>query len=225
MKNQLHLFTKPAIAYTRTSTSRQQISHEAQRKAIADFCEREGFHIADHFQDFASGTNTKRPGLLAAIESAVETGAPILVLRIDRLSRSVAHISQLLNSKVQFVAVETGFQADSFVLTIMAAVAEHEHKRISARLKECFSVLREQGVILGQPKEVLDKARLKANETNRAKGDATKDRYKEIFKLIRSEGITSIRKTAERLETLNIPTPTGKQKWSLRTTSRIMKSL
>jgi len=225
MKNQLHLLTKPAIAYTRTSTSQQQISHEAQQQAINAFCEREGYHIDRSFCDFASGTNTKRPGLLAAIEQAKKTGAPILVLRIDRLSRSVSHISQLLNSKVQFVAVETGFQADSFVLTIMAAVAEHEHKRISKRLKECFSVLREQGVVLGQPKEVLDKARLKSIKTNRAKGDATKDRYREVFKLIKSEGITSIRKTAERLEVLNIPTPRGKQKWSLRTTSRLMKSL
>ena len=225
MKNQLHLFTKPAIAYTRTSTSQQQISHEAQLKAIADFCEREGLHLDSHFQDFASGTKTKRPGLMAAIETAKKTGSPILVLRIDRLSRSVAHISQLLNSQVQFVAVETGFQADSFVLTIMAAVAEHEHKRISKRLKECFSVLKAQGRELGQPKEVLDEARLKSNETCRAKGDATKARYKEIFQLIRGEGITSIRKTAERLETLNIPTPTGKKKWSLCTTSRMMKSL
>ena len=92
-------------------------------------------------------------------------------------------------------------------------------------IKEGLARAKARGVKIGQPKAVLDAARLKANETCRAKGDATKARYKEIFKLIRSEGITSIRKTAERLETLNIPTPTGKQKWSLRTTSRIMKSI
>lgn len=210
------------IAYTRTSTKDQKISHKAQLDAIQTFASNENWIVEKHFSDFASGKDDNREGLLKAIAYANKTRCQVLVLRMDRLGRKLSTLASFLESNIQFVFVEQGMKADKFVLSIMACVAEHEANMISLRTKQALAKLKEQGVQLGNPK--MNKVALLGMQRRREQGQETIDRYASIIKVIRSEGITSIRKTAARLEELGIKTPTGKSNWSLRTTSRLIKS-
>lgn len=51
--------------------------------------------------------------------------AVLLIARLDRLARNVAFIANLMNSDVEFVAVDMP-QANRLTIHILAAVAEHE---------------------------------------------------------------------------------------------------
>ena len=75
---------------------------------------------------------TKRPGLAAAILDARKRKCPVVVARLDRLSRDVHFISGLMAEKVPFVVTAFGLDVDPFMLHIYAAVAQKERALISS---------------------------------------------------------------------------------------------
>src|SRR3954467_14167799 len=130
--------TIQAVAYVRVSTSQQGKSGlgiEAQRAAIARFCEAEGYEVeAEHVEvETGKGADAleRRPQLAAALARARRLKGPIIVAKLDRLSRDVHFISGLMSQRVPFV----GADADPFMLHIYAAFAERERAIISARTK------------------------------------------------------------------------------------------
>src|SRR6516162_5151825 len=95
--------TAPIIAYYRVSTERQGRSGlglEAQRQAIARFAANEAMHVAHEFEEIETGKGSdaldKRPKLKAALDAAKKLKAPIVVAKLDRLSRDVHFISGLM---------------------------------------------------------------------------------------------------------------------------------
>ena len=83
---------RDAVAYIRVSTKQQGRSGlglEAQEAALARFAEAEGFRFLQTFTETESGADDDRPGLAAAIASARKAKAPIIVAKLDRLSRDV----------------------------------------------------------------------------------------------------------------------------------------
>jgi DNA invertase Pin-like site-specific DNA recombinase len=62
----------------------------------------------------------------------------LLIAKLDRLTRSVAFVSALLDSKVKFVAVDFP-EANELTIHILAAVAQNEAKIISQRTKAAFA--------------------------------------------------------------------------------------
>ena len=60
--------------------------------------------------------------------------ATLIIAKLDRLSRNLAFISNLMESKVEFVACDFP-QANRLTLHILAAVAHHEMKMIRTRTK------------------------------------------------------------------------------------------
>jgi DNA invertase Pin-like site-specific DNA recombinase len=151
---------KAAIAYTRVSTSEQGRSGlglEAQRAAIEAFAEREGIAICGWFSECQSGkrvsdTLAERPQLSAALEASKAAGAPVLVSKLDRLSRDVHFISGLMTHKVPFLVAELGADVDPFMLHLFAALAEKERAMISQRTKAALAALKARGVKLGPKK-------------------------------------------------------------------------
>ena len=100
---------RPAIAYTRVSTARQGKSGlglEAQQSALARFAEAEGFDIVQAFSETESGKHDddRRPALAEALAAARKHAAPIIVAKLDRLSRDVHFISGLMKHKVPFMS-------------------------------------------------------------------------------------------------------------------------
>ena len=71
--------------------------------------------------------------------------------KLDRLSRSVAFISDLMSKRVPFIVAQLGRNVDPFMLHIYAALAEKERALISERTKEALAKAKERGVVLGNP--------------------------------------------------------------------------
>jgi DNA invertase Pin-like site-specific DNA recombinase len=131
---------KACIAYLRVSTKQQGRSGlglEAQRQRISEFCQRERFNIVASFVEIESAkgdTLTHRPKLQAALKAARKIKdvdyrcAPIVVAKLDRLSRDVHFISGLMAERVPFICADLGRDTDPFLLHIYAAFAEKERR-------------------------------------------------------------------------------------------------
>jgi DNA invertase Pin-like site-specific DNA recombinase len=63
----------------------------------------------------------RRPVLRRALAQARKTKCPVIVAKLDRLSRDVAFISGLMALRVPFIVTELGADADPFMLHIYAA--------------------------------------------------------------------------------------------------------
>ncbi len=94
------------IGYLRVSTSEQGRSGlglAAQRHDIETFGSREGFSVKSWYQDIQTGAGKDallmRSGLAAALKEARESRCPLIVSRLDRLSRNVHFITGLWNTK------------------------------------------------------------------------------------------------------------------------------
>jgi DNA invertase Pin-like site-specific DNA recombinase len=72
----------------------------------------------------------------------------IVIAKLDRLARNVAFLSNLMESGVEFHAVDFP-QANRLTVHILAAVAEHEAKAISERTKAALAAAKRRGVKLG----------------------------------------------------------------------------
>ena len=92
----------------------------------------------------------RRPQLNAALKRAAVYRCPIVVAKLDRLSRDVAFISGLMAQGVPFIVTEIP-NADPFMLHIYAAVAEQERTKISERTKAALAAAKARGVKLGNP--------------------------------------------------------------------------
>jgi DNA invertase Pin-like site-specific DNA recombinase len=86
------------------------------------------------YVEVESGKRSDRPQLLAALAHAKAIGATLVIAKLDRLSRNVAFISNLMESGVEFVAADMPM-ANRLTVHVLAAVAEHEREMISQRTK------------------------------------------------------------------------------------------
>ena len=106
---------KSAVAYTRVSTDKQGRSGlglEAQMAALVRFAEAEGYDLAETFAEVETGKGAdaldRRPQLSAALTAARKLKAPIIVAKLDRLSRDVHFISGLMTHRTPFIVAELG---------------------------------------------------------------------------------------------------------------------
>jgi DNA invertase Pin-like site-specific DNA recombinase len=211
---------KTAVAYTRVSTREQGHSGlglEAQRVALAQFAETEGFCFAETFTEVETGKGAdaldRRPQLNAALTAARKLKAPIIVAKLDRLSRDVHFISGLMTHRTPFIVAELGADADPFMLHLYAALAEKERRLISQRTKDALAVRKAQGVKLGglNAKGVA----------NREEAKARAEALRPIFAELASKAANAI---AAELNKRGVPTPTGSP-WSAKTVIRVQRRL
>jgi DNA invertase Pin-like site-specific DNA recombinase len=147
---------RDAIAYIRVSTAKQGRSGlglDAQQAALARFAAAEGFHFLATFTETESGADDNRPQLAAAITAARAANAPIIVAKLDRLSRDVHYISGLMKHRVPFIVAELGADTDPFMLHIYAALAEKERRMISERTIAALAAAKTRGVAIGGRRE------------------------------------------------------------------------
>jgi DNA invertase Pin-like site-specific DNA recombinase len=201
---------KPAVGYFRVSTQgqgRSGLGLEAQQKQVWQFAGNEGYRILMEFIEIESGKGndaSMRPQLTAALAFARKNGCPILVAKLDRLSRDVHFVSGLMAQKVPFIVTELGADADPFMLHLYAALAEKERKLISERTRAALKAAKARGAILGNPK--LAQARVKAWTATKAEADRFAMSTGIIISEIQATGITSHRAIARALNARGIPT-------------------
>jgi DNA invertase Pin-like site-specific DNA recombinase len=211
---------KTAITYTRVSTAQQGRSGlglEAQQAALARFAEAEGYDLIETFQEVETGKGAdaldRRPQLTAALAAAKKNKAPIIVAKLDRLSRDVHFISGLMTHKTPFIVAELGADADPFMLHLYAALAEKERRLISQRTKDALAAKKAQGVRLGGLNAGLVKVR-----------DEAKARAEALRPILAELAGKSARAIAIELNARKMPTPTGSP-WSAKTVIRVQQRL
>jgi DNA invertase Pin-like site-specific DNA recombinase len=141
------------VAYYRVSTDRQGRSGlglEAQQKAVRDYLDGGAWEIVAEFVEIESGKRADRPELARALDACRKHKARLVIAKLDRLSRNLAFIATLMDSGVEFVAVDNP-HANKLTIHILAAVAEHEREMISERTKAALAAAKARGKKLGTP--------------------------------------------------------------------------
>jgi DNA invertase Pin-like site-specific DNA recombinase len=213
---------KNAIVYRRVSTSEQGKSGlglEAQYEAIQRFCAAEGFQIAGEHLDIASGKLAleDRPGLAAALAQARSLGCPVIVSKLDRLSRDVAFISGLMARNVPFIVAELGVDTDPFVLHLYAALSEKERRLISQRTKAALAPKVGTGQLGNRTN--LAEAQTKGAAANAAAAAEFSRRIMGIIGNLKAG--MSMNAIAAHLNATNTSTARG-GKWTAKAVSRVM---
>jgi len=213
---------KPIIAYVRVSTQKQGNSGlglEAQQSAIARYCAAEGYKAVEAYIEIetAKGADAleRRPQLRAALDRAAAYRCPIVVAKLDRLSRDVHFISGLMAKGVPFVCVEHP-RADPFMLHIYAAVAQEERTKISERTKAALQAAKARGVKLGSP--VATRAPFSPAARQMASAAHVRnanERARQMAGILAEFGGQSANATARELNERHLPSPRGGQ-WTAR---------
>jgi DNA invertase Pin-like site-specific DNA recombinase len=201
------------IAYFRVSTDKQGKSGlglEAQRKAVLDYLNGGRWSLEQEFVEIESGKHNERPQLTAALAACKKHKARLVIAKLDRLSRNLAFIATLMESGVEFVAVDNP-HATKLTVHILAAVAEHEREMISERTRAALRAARARGTQLGNPRLAEAQKRGTAALKRNAKRFAAN--VLPIIEQIERAGITSHNAIAAELNVRNVKTARG-GKWT-----------
>lgn len=206
-----------AIAYYRVSTQRQGRSGlgiEAQRTAIQRFAGAEGLTIVEEFVEVETGKGNdaldRRPRLAQALEAARRAKCPVIVAKLDRLSRDVAFIAGLMAQRIPFIVAELGADADPFMLHLYAALAEKERRLISERTRAALAARKASGTRLGNRVNAAEAASL-GRQASLAEADRFAGQVLPVIASLQRAGITSLRQLAIALNNRGVRTARGGQ--------------
>lgn len=186
------------IAYYRVSTERQGKSGlglAAQRAKVESHAADIGQIIAE-FCDVQSGRDDDRTELHKALTLAKRDNAKLIIARLDRFSRRVSFIAQIMEQGIGLVCAEMP-NASDFQLHIFAALAQEERRLISERTKAALAEAKRRGKVLGaNGKNLAAKNRMAADEFAvmlRAKidTDLMGQSYSQIARTLNDGGITT----------------------------------
>jgi DNA invertase Pin-like site-specific DNA recombinase len=210
-----------AVAYIRVSTKQQGKSGlglEAQQAAIKAFAIREDIEVERWFSEQETGSGAdalkRRPVLANALRTARILNCPVLVSKLDRLSRDVHFISGLMAEKVEFIVTELGRQDDPFVLHLYAALAQKERLLISERTKAGLAAAKARGVKLGNPNWRRAGRPTHAGQGGEVSAAKARQRAKDmgpLYEAAKADGAVTYQQTADWLNQRGITTLRGKQ--------------
>ncbi|EHM3440642.1 recombinase family protein [Salmonella enterica] len=113
------------------------------------------------FEDKASGKNSRRPGLHAALEMLMP-GDVLMVWKLDRLGRSIRDLISLV-AEIQEIgchfqsvtdSINTSTPSGRFFFHVMGALAEMERELIVERTRAGLAAAREKGRHPGRPRRI-----------------------------------------------------------------------
>lgn len=227
------------VAYMRVSTKGQGESGlglEAQQEYIQRAAEANGWVVvAQYIESGVSGSihPLERPEGAKAFSHSL----PVVVAKLDRLSRDVEHIAGLMK-RAEF-KVATMPKASPFELHLFAALAEQERAFISARTKEGLASLKNRA----NGGCVESVAKIARRDAGRAKGQqsgavsiaqqANKDaaslraqQYVNHIKGAMFDGVDSLAGIAHYLNTAGVPSSRGVVgTWQAVQVARLLKQL
>lgn len=199
------------VIYTRVSTKEQKRSGlglEAQKRDIELFLQNYSdvpYEVIGMFCDQGSGADNGRPQFQKALAMVRKHGAELLVSKLDRLSRKVSFIANLMDDKALKLRVASMPHADKFQLHIYAALAEQERDFISVRTKAALASAKRRGTKLGGMRPGALEA---ASAVRQANVDATVVKMLPIVQPMRDNG-ASLQAIADTINGMGIPSPRG----------------
>lgn len=181
------------ICYYRVSTKAQGRSGLGlgDQRSIVNRYLRDDDKFLQEFTEVESGKKGDRPKLQEAIRACQQSGAKLLIAKLDRLSRNVAFVMTLRDSGVDFVACDLP-DANTLTVGMMVTFAQYEAERTSERTRAALAQKKAQGFKLGKPEnltlEAIQKGeaiRVDNAASNKANVQAT-----ELAILYRNKGMT-----------------------------------
>jgi DNA invertase Pin-like site-specific DNA recombinase len=140
----------PTYGYARVSTEGQDLEPQITALRAAG--------CSEIIEEKASGTDRTRPEL-AQLLGRLRRGDMLVVVRIDRLARSLAHLLTILD-RLQTVGahfrslsdpIDTANPTGRLVIQVIGAIAEFERNLIAERTKAGLAVAKARGRKLGNP--------------------------------------------------------------------------
>lgn len=189
---------------------------DAQREAVGSYLAGNTGELLEEFIEVESGAKSTRPILDDALALCRREKAVLVIAKLDRLARSVAFISQLMETRVEFVACDAPY-ANRLMLHILSAFAEHEREQISVRTKAALAAAKARGVKLGVNGSVLARQNKKA-------ADEFAEGHRMHFESLFSSRDRTYSSAAMELNRLGIPTRDG-ARWTATQVSRVVKRL
>ncbi len=224
---------RPFVAYYRVSTDKQGQSGlglDAQRTAVELHARSVGTEVIAAFQDVESGRKADRTGLAAALALCRVRRATLLIAKLDRLARSVAFISNLMEGGVDFVAADMP-SVNRLTVHVLAAVAEHEREMISQRTKAALAAAKVRGTRLGNPR-LPPTGTLAAMPEPSTPGGVARvasaqaravAAYGAAIEAARAAGARSLGDYAQALQGARLPAPRGGDRWSRPSVARVLR--
>lgn len=175
------------IIYKRVSTKKQGQSGlglEAQFDICMGYIGKVDGTLEGVYQDIESGTHRKRPGLLEAIAKCKETGATLVIAKLDRLARDVEFIFKIINSGIQIHFCDMPV-VNTMILGVFAATAQYERELISKRTKDALAAKKAHGVKLGRPKKCKTEEGTQASSCARKQAAINNPSNKRIWEVVK----------------------------------------
>ena len=162
------------VGYARVSLPDQQLALQEDALQRAG-CER-------IYTDTVSGKQTERPGLGTALE-VLRAGDTLVVWKLDRLGRSLAHLVTIVNDLqhhgIHFKSLQEKIDTTSgtgkLVFHLFAALAEFERDLIRERTLAGLAAARARGRLGGRPKALDTKQATLARALYNAKEPSVKE--------------------------------------------------
>lgn len=151
-----------AVGYVRVSTDMQAVdglSLDAQTAAIEQYCKAHGFKLVRICKDVISGAKAQRPGLQEALDNLQHNADILIVLKFDRLSRSIKHFCELYeryfkSGENELVAIRESIRLDSSLgralVSILLVLAQMEREATGERTREAVRHIHKQGYFFGK---------------------------------------------------------------------------
>lgn len=221
------------VAYYRVSTSKQGKSgpgREAQETSVKAYLNGGKWKLVAEFEEVESGKRSDRPELDKALAACRLHRAKLVVAKVDRLTRSVAFLSRLLEARVDVLFCDlpqiegpTG----RFMLQQMASVAELEAGMISARTKAALAAAKARGQKLGgvRSTKLTNEARAMGRSILAKRATDKAADYAPIIRELQVAGVTSLGGIAAALNERGIPTVSGRGTWQAVQVSRVLARL
>jgi DNA invertase Pin-like site-specific DNA recombinase len=189
------------IGYARCSTSEQDLT--AQREALAGMGVAADRVYVDHG---LTGTNRERPGLREAL-AACRSGDTLVVMKLDRLARSVPDARDILDEltrrgmRLQLGAAvhDPTDPVGRLLFNVLAMVAEFEADLIRARTREGMAVAKAKGRLRGKQPKLTPKQEAHLVALHR-EGKHTGAELAELFNVARS----TVYRAVQRMESQKV---------------------
>jgi DNA invertase Pin-like site-specific DNA recombinase len=200
-------------------------SQEAEIKAFAQV---NRYKIIQWNSDVASAIGgasvPDRPGLRTTMEKAKKLHVPVLISRLDRLSRDTSELEDLSRQHgVEFISVREGPASDPLVLKVQGARIERESQMLSESTKAGLQRAKKEGRVLGNTKNLPD-AQKKGAATNSRKAEHRRLELTPIISEVQAAGMKTATAIADALNKRSVPTPSGKP-WTGPNVRTILKDI
>lgn len=206
-----------AVIYYRVSTRKQGHSGlglAAQKTRIENFIKssRNKWTVIGTFKEIESGTKSSRPKLAQALNLVREKKATLIVASLDRLTRNLKFLCELIEDhRVKFLLADMP-QASNLILHILGAVAEQERTALSDRTKagmrEAAKKGRKPGPKTKKGLRAIRRSRKGKYKSHSDRANEQAEKLRPVYRSLVKRGL-SYREMARELKSLGYKTARG----------------